>query len=768
MESELQKLRKALEDARAETLKERRRREEEQRRREEEQRRREEAERQALEERRLREEVQHEVRETTLVEYLESCHQHLFTTFDVQRDPTLATTGPASTPNGKVCPTYLRHWDAFPALQRDTLDRLFSLYPADQEAFPSLNATRTLGREMPQGKIGDHGALDHFVGNFIETPVRSILARLMAYESTRAAFGIVAQVSFQNRDSSLPNDVERAAGPNPGDPVTPPPWSFGRRIQPDRVCCYYPESARAPTNLYHIEYKPAHKIVPEAFRLGLHDMDVFDDVVNRKPIPAPGSEERSRHDAEKLIAAAVTQTFDYVIRGGLNYGLLTTGEILVFLKVDWANPTAAYYHLVQLDKDTHQDLSTADVRYWSAVSQVLAFTLAALDQTPPSQRQLSEASKKLNRWNATFDSVYTAIKKDRDGTPGSEWFPKRPLSPALRSPFPKRNRGDADPSATDQSRRRRSPSQDSSDDGASRPDDTPTRRRSRRARPQQSTGGGNVHSTSNPDPVQGAAGSQKRLPYCTQRCLLGLVKGGPLDQSCPNFGLHQRVHDVGNGHHPISHSEWLQLLRKQLHETLDNGIVPDRIIGACGVMFQVTLLEYGYSFVAKGTVDTLVHKLEHEAEVYEHLAPLQGVYIPVFLGAVDLRTFERAYYYDLNVEIVHLIFLSWAGQPIYEPRASNGFQKANLGREVARSVGALHRMGVAHTDIRDPNMLWNEENCRVMIIDFERAVLGSPARRSLLPKSPKKHRGLTPKERQSAETEFDTQVRGDLWAVQLL
>ncbi|KAK4194131.1 hypothetical protein QBC40DRAFT_291318 [Triangularia verruculosa] len=757
MEEELVKLRKKLEEVKRQVLEEQHLREEAERRRLEEQQLREEAELRRLEEQQLREKAQHEVRNTTLVEYLQYCHQHLFTTFDVQRDPKLTTTGPASTPHGKLCPTYLRHWNDFDTLQRRTLDCLFSLYPADQEAFPSLHATQTQGQEMPRGKIGDHLALDHFVRNFVETPVRSIFARLMRHDRTRDEFGIVGQVHFHHRDTTLPDDnVEQVARPPPG-PATPPPAFFKSRVQPDRICCYQPESAERPTNLYHIGYKLAHKIVPDAFRLGLHDMNIIDDVVNRKTIPASGSGERSIYDAEQLTAAAFAQTFDHMVRGGLSYGLLTTGEILVFIKVDWTNPTTAYYYVVELDKETQVHLDADKVIYWSAVSQVLAFTLAALKQPSPSQSQLDYANKNLKRWVVTFDSVYSDIKSNWGETPASEWFSKSPL-------LSKKRKGrNLSPCPTDLPNRRRSPSRDSSGGGAAGPNSAPTRR-SRRIGLQQSSRVGDTSSASHP-PNQGAADNQKRMPYCTQRCLLRLVKGGLLDQACPNFELHRRAHDVGNGHHPISHFEWLQLLRTQLHKTLDDGIVPAGIVGACGVIFHVTLLGYGYTFIAKGTVDTLVHKLEHEADVYKQLAPLQGVYIPVFLGAVDLRTLDRTYYYDLNVDIVHLTFLSWAGEPLYKPIASDVFRKANVGQEVARSVRALHQMGVAHTDVRAPNMLWNEENRRVMMIDFERAVLGSPARRSLLPKSPKRHRGLPPKGRQSAETEFDRKVQSDLWAI---
>jgi hypothetical protein len=34
-----------------------------------------------------------------------------------------------------------------------------------------------------------------------------------------------------------------------------------------------------------------------------------------------------------------------MIEGGLEYSLLTTGEAIVFLKIDWDDPETLYYHL---------------------------------------------------------------------------------------------------------------------------------------------------------------------------------------------------------------------------------------------------------------------------------------------------------------------------------------------------------------------------------------------------------------------------------------
>ncbi|KAH6645665.1 hypothetical protein BKA67DRAFT_586063, partial [Truncatella angustata] len=56
-------------------------------------------------------------------------------------------------------------------------------------------------------------------------------------------------------------------------------------------------------------------------------MDIFKDVVNRKTIPtAADPDGRFQYYAERLTAAAITQTYNYMIEGDLEYGLLTTGQ----------------------------------------------------------------------------------------------------------------------------------------------------------------------------------------------------------------------------------------------------------------------------------------------------------------------------------------------------------------------------------------------------------------------------------------------------------
>ncbi|KAJ3453860.1 hypothetical protein MRS44_018492 [Fusarium solani] len=92
------------------------------------------------------------------------------------------------------------------------------------------------------------------------------------------------------------------------------------------------------------------------------------------------------------------------------------------------------------------------------------------------------------------------------------------------------------------------------------------------------------------------------------------------------------------------------------------------------------------------TVRAFIKDLEHEAAVYERLKPIQGVYVPVFLGAIDLRSMNKIYYYDHRVYVVHMTFLSWGGCNI--DKAQNiGDINRSLEDEAIRSLRAMHREG---------------------------------------------------------------------------
>ena len=78
------------------------------------------------------------------------------------------------------------------------------------------------------------------------------------------------------------------------------------------------------------------------------------------------------------------------------------------------------------------------------------------------------------------------------------------------------------------------------------------------------------------------------------------------------------------------------------------------------------------------------------------------------------------------------------------------------------AVDAIHRGWVLHKDIRMPNVLWNKETKRVMIIEFEGAEIVEKVRQALLPISPnwKRKRALRTKEIGPANNMLET-MKGD-------
>ncbi|KAJ6436398.1 protein kinase-like domain [Purpureocillium lavendulum] len=598
-----------------------------------------------------------------------------------------------------------------------------------------------MGDMVGRRRIADEKGLEHFLHIAVEDPVRNIVDQLVQNPVARGALDLGDGIVFENHPHALSDTseevVDRQTWPVP--PSTPGHGEDLKKLQADQICICRSDGAQGGrTRAFICEYKPPHKLTVQHLHVGLQIRDIYKEVVNRKTLPASeDTEGRFKYHAERLTASAITQTYHYMIQGGFEHSVLTTGEAFVFLKVDWREPGTLFYHMAVPSIEVAAQ--TRDARLCTAVAQYLAFTLLAVDGLGTrwhDQDERDQATKRLNRWEVSFESTYHSIpEQDRsflpDSSPGYQppTYHNKDRSPIRRRKNPPRGQGYAEawiPS------RRDDRSESSDEEPNPRAPDTPSPaernagqgpRRSRRlaVRPR---GGG-------------ADNGGQRRPFCTQKCLLGLVRGHALDRSCPNVSRHcQGQTHIGRGttRHPIDHAKWLQLLHAQLKETLDRGITPLEKGGARGVLFKITLLAYGYTFVGKGTIQVFIPDLEHEAAVYRRLEGLQGIHVPVLLGAVDLRSLDRTYYYDHRVYIVHLTLMSWGGESLHEARG----RMPTAEEQVKRILHAIHQHGVIHRDVRAPNILLCEEIGGVMMIDFERAELLEPPRPPLAKMTPNK------------------------------
>ncbi|KAK2739102.1 hypothetical protein FQN57_006668 [Myotisia sp. PD_48] len=390
---------------------------------------------------------------------------------------------------------------------------------------------------------------------------------------------------------------------------------------------------------------------------GLIELDVDDVVVKNE-------NDSELQKTRRIVAAVITQAFSYMIKGGLEYGYVCTGKTFIFLRgQNW---------MVNAEKS---------LKKWAIEHDDSLF--------PPETEMSSD--KKL--------SEYKVYHKNRH-----DYLRISPIKTRLKALATRSTCRPQDDS----------PNLESNDEDSSGNNGGP-------GSSSPSTGLPRLNSSvmvvipSHPN-KQGQSSqhnTRKARQFCTQKCLLGLINGGPLDMSCPNAADH------GENAHSIDHHQFCELVRAQIldEEFGPSGCESMYRNGVSGGLFSVHLVSHGYSLVAKGTAHGLDGRVKYEEKLYNHLRSVQGIHVPVCLGSIDISSRPLSYN---GIKICRLMFLSYAGQ--YLNGYAAGYDKLkNFAPSAKEALRALHQLGVLHNDAHLGNIFWNEENKRVMIIDFERS-----------------------------------------------
>lgn len=579
--------------------------------------------------------------------------------------------------------------------------------------------------------------LGYFERLTIESRVAEVIEQLYASPQLRQVFRLNGNVAFENHANtltdesnivadmgslSLAQEQPRRSGrlaakqshksrlPLPAQPVVKhqgPALRKPSRPRADQFCVYN-KGPNEKVPAFIVEYKAPHKLTLAHIKAGLREMEL-DQVVRYQEVEKP------EHTCQRVVAAVITQAFSYMINGGMEYGYVCTGEAFIFLRVPHDDPSTVYYYLSVPREDVGDTTgwtgnpSDDNRLHLTALGQVLAFTLRAL-QTPQRGIQWQNwAASKLDTWEMIYDDLWGEISEL--DVPSSVFKSPQSRSKYCRvSPVKTRSKSTVAGFASCTPLEALSSSEsDDSPDGSD--PNTPSRQPQSSRFADSSALSPSSAATMSRD---GSYSNGKSRQYCTQGCLLGLVTRGTLDQKCPN------VLDHGVGRHPISQATLIRLLDRQLsrHDPppdLDIGCESLHIHGTRGALFKVTLLSHGYTFVGKGAPIEFVEHAQHEECVYSRLRPIQGVHVPVLLGGLALR---QPFSYDGIAEIVHLMLMGYAGGTLAK---RHEIDQNWLIRQAEISLHAIHGLGVLHNDPIPGNMAWNEDSSRVMYIDFERA-----------------------------------------------
>ncbi|KAL6893346.1 hypothetical protein GGI43DRAFT_181162 [Trichoderma evansii] len=462
-----------------------------------------------------------------------------------------------------------------------------------------------------------------------------------------------------------------------------------------------------------------------------------------------------------VITAMITQVFNYMVKSGVMYGYLYSVEGIVFLEIQ-EDPSVVHYS-VSLPRD-EVDYHVESTMPYSAVSQIFAFIIRAMRAKSSSMAwsdepdelaawknevvsNIDEIAMQLQHWgkpsasSAPCDRDQENMDTDADSD-GKEFdgesyhmcdvdideetsmtveirmdadFMEEDMLAAstlvheqdqmqdqmqvltLRDEQFVRNDGEEDKENQSENAQESMQANDDHDDEMHEDEDVDV---------DNNNNGGWIEN----DHISHFNNKKGEDMYCSQQCLLGVANGLPMDKACPNFRFHRNKH--------ISKEEFLARVRDQLirHKQANPFCFPLDLWGSIGTLFKVTLVGYGYTFVAKATLRADWVSLHREDEMYGKLKDLQGSCIPVCLGIVRV---DPEFWHEHRL-LSQFMLLSWGGQSVYGDFKQHFDEKEKnlFGDSVFKAYGELHRAGMQHRDIDLSNMLYNPRLGRIMLIDF--------------------------------------------------
>ncbi|KAJ5230961.1 hypothetical protein N7489_011669 [Penicillium chrysogenum] len=677
------------------------------------------------EEQRLRREDKERTSKTSLPAFLDGLHNHLFLGLAVQQDKTQSTRGDPANATNKLRPRKLKAWDSFAKEQEDIWRLLMDSSLVEARLFTSLHTLEEIGESIRRQLVGSELDLNHFLRQTVEDHVSKIIEELYSDPRLRKAFGLRGSIRFENHSNTLSPEWEledrmqnidlrgrprrrspRLAAREQSEsstttmrgPRTPPP-ARSSRPRADQFCVYNIPSQSSESihrvAAYIKEYKSPHKVTLGHIYEGLEDMDI-DEVVEQQDDETPKIRFR------RAIAGLLVQPHDYMIRAGTEMGVLSTGEADIYLRIG-EDPGTLLYHLSVPKGDVgdftgwNPQSNGPNRLHLTAVGQALAFTLQALKLQPRNQAWRQKAIDSLPRWEVVVADVLGSIPDEE--VPSSEYRPPRTNGLLRMSPIQLRRRRNK-PSAGDCQ-----PIHAQGDADEDHDPDTPSRdprvyRNVGRRQPTTHTGYAKVV----------LEGERKSSVLLHAKVSTWNAKWGELDQSCPN------VVDHGKTCHVINGVTFIKGLQHQLFETVNADCEVLGMHGSRGALLKVTLSSHGYTVPAKCTVPEFAERFRHEAAVYDRLRPIQGIYIPLYLGSIDLA---HPYSYDGIAYLEHMMLLGPGGQPL--DLALKEMGRDCLIAKMKESLSEMHRLNVLHKDPAPRNWLYNPESKKVVFFDFERA-----------------------------------------------
>ncbi|EHK42574.1 hypothetical protein TRIATDRAFT_285332 [Trichoderma atroviride IMI 206040] len=618
----------------------------------------------------------------SLTDYLTACHMlHLQFKKGVCRSLITQKEALSWTFPRRIIP-----WDvSFQSLQQSIWNRL----PLDsdfveQRMFSSIQQLENVRRTL--APVNSEASLQHFGGYAIESTVWEMLDRLGEDSVLWKRLGLEAlgQVS---------REVDKDLG-QVYEPMLQSSWHKGagelklsmrnshRRAKRQGLwanrSCIYRQHDGQKTPVFAIMHQLPHRLQLDEIDYGLaSEIELVQDVIDKE-----GSD--FKFASQTLVGATITQLYSYMVSKSIRYGCVSTGEALIFCCVSRDDPSNIYCTACVPQRDVQQDDPLRLHR--TAAASTFALVVHALFEAPLSALWY-DSVKNLDTWTMGYDDLLDKIRKLDAPKPqaspaqGHRWrgFDQSPLLIEHRYDRSDRKMGERIWHWLDNVSTQYLVNEDFD----------------------------NENDTKKP--------SIQDQPFCSHKCLLGLVKTTQMDENCPNYDYH------GFGHPNID--EFLDDLGEQLATEANSGanFTPLGTTGSYKSLFKVRHATQGYTFIAKEGEGP--ESLWSEKLVYDKLKKSQGRHVPVCLGLLHLDRPQQGY----RRLFAELLLLSWAGRPFR--RCLGQISKEEVASKVEYILGLMHEQGVVYNDPSERgipaglgldmnNFLYDASRDKVMVVNF--------------------------------------------------
>lgn len=558
-------------------------------------------------------------------------------------------------------PDRLQAWTSFPSEQTDVWHSILGSSISSESLFPPVSVLQKRAQDVHSQRCVGYQSFIWNITQRIDLYVQAIIYAMASNDVLRQKFSLKGTL-YASRDSTalLPRNSDLRFS----SCKTPEEIKRATRGRPryTQICAYNSPgnlSAANPAVPAFIAAYKSRRLSLQDIYTGLVDMDLGS-------VTPKLNDENYKARCRRKVAAAVTHVVSYMVRSGLEFGYITTGEAWIFLRVP-DDPKTVFYYLSVPEVDVGVSTDYAACPYepsqrlhLTAAGQLAAFTLRAFQKNPRAYSWRERAVAEMNTWK-TISTTLQPLGASQGGTVNETSGIGR-----FVQMWPVRASGRTYTTA--------------------------------------------AHVAS------GDALRQKYNgpPYCTEACLRSMRKKGRL-QDCPNKHLH------GTIKHKIDNRKFLQLLQQQLKMSYDRDFEPTGLHGSRAALVKVTLSSHGYTVAAKCTPREFYPRLRHERKVYKRLERIQGQYAPRYLGLVRLL---RPYHYAGIIDVEHMMVLGNAGETFGQHEST--MDHDTMVDCTKKAFGSIHELGVLHNDPHPFNLRYNTETGTVMVFDFDRSTMDDP------------------------------------------